>query len=143
PLGEPDGEPMNASTVFGLIGRRIGLLLLAGAVAIVIWIVFLQAFGITDLIGKRPWQVWDYLFTQSDAAQHRSDLAGNLLVTGRDSLVGYAVGLAVAFVLALLFSLSSTLERIFMPTSMVLRSIPLIILTPLITLIFGLNLGGV
>jgi ABC-type nitrate/sulfonate/bicarbonate transport system permease component len=35
------------------------------------------------------------------------------------------------------------LERIVMPTAMVLRSIPLVVLTPLITLIFGIGQTGV
>jgi ABC-type nitrate/sulfonate/bicarbonate transport system permease component len=134
---------MTPAAILGLIGRRLGLLLLASAVAVLIWIAFLQGFGITDLVGQRPWQVWAYLVTQPDAAAHRDAILANLAVTARDSLVGYVVGLTVAVVLALLFSLSATVERIFMPTSMVLRSVPLIILTPLITLIFGVNLGGV
>ena len=70
-------------------------------------------------------------------------VAADLAVTVRDAGIGYVVGLAAAFCLAVVFCVSPVLERIVMPTAMVLRSIPLVVLTPLITLIFGIGQAGV
>ena len=123
--------------------RRLGVLAVAAVIALALWALFLVLFDISPLIGKQPWDVFAYLFTAPEAADNRALVWSNLAVTLRDAGVGYAVGLAFAFVLAVLFSISPVLERIIMPTAMVLRSIPLIVLTPLITLIFGIGLSGV
>ncbi|WP_119697927.1 ABC transporter permease [Microbacterium halotolerans] len=123
--------------------RRLSVLLLAVVVALVLWSLFLAAFDISPLIGKYPWDVFAYLFTEETAEANRAAVAANLSITVRDAGVGYVVGLLFAFLLAVLFSVSPMLERIVMPTAMVLRSIPLIVLTPLITLIFGIGLSGV
>ena len=123
--------------------NRIGLLLLAVVLAVVVWALFLRLFDISSLIGKSPQQVWQYLFSDVDADENRSEVFTFLAETARDFAIGYVVGLATAFVLAVVFSLSTTLENVLMPTAMVLRSIPVIILTPLITLLFGVGVVGV
>ena len=125
------------------IARRVGTLALAVVVAIGVWIAVLEVFDVSDLIGKRPWQVLDYVLTADGAAEHRATIAADLAVTVRDAGTGYLVGLAAAFALAVVFAVSPVLERIVMPTAMVLRSIPLVVLTPLITLIFGIGHAGV
>jgi len=134
---------MTQPSVLRIIGGRLGMVLLAAVVAIVIWVLFLELFQINSLIGRRPWDVFAYLFTSTDATANRDTIFGYLAVTLRDAGIGYTVGISSAFVLAMLFTLSGTLERIFMPTTMLLRSVPLIVLTPLITLVFGIGLGGV
>jgi ABC-type nitrate/sulfonate/bicarbonate transport system permease component len=126
-----------------LVALRLGYLLAAGAAAIVLWIVLLAVFDVSTLIGIRPWTVWSYLVTDPGASAVRRELLGYLGETARDFGAGYLVGLAIAFVLAVSFSLSSTLENVFMPTAMVLRSMPIIVITPLITLLFGLTVIGV
>lgn len=123
--------------------RRLGILAVAAVIALAIWALFLAVFDIDPLIGKYPWDVFSYAFTDPSAAENRALVASELGITLRDAGVGYVVGLVFAFCLAVLFSVSPVLERIVMPTAMVLRSIPLIVLTPLITLIFGIGLSGV
>lgn len=126
-----------------LILRRLGATLVAVVLAVLVWIALLEISGTPSLIGKRPWDVWKYLFGLPASAANRALIWPALGATLRDSGIGYVVGLVVAFALAVLFSLSPILERIIMPTAMMLRSIPLIVLTPLITLIFGIGLKGV
>lgn len=133
---------MNQS-VAAFVARRAGTLLLAVVVAIGVWIAVLWAFDVSDLVGKRPWHVLEYLVTGEGAAGHRSVVAANLGITVRDAGIGYLVGLAAAFLLAVVFCVSPVAERIVMPTAMVLRSIPLVVMTPLITLIFGIGQAGV
>jgi ABC-type nitrate/sulfonate/bicarbonate transport system permease component len=123
--------------------NRVGLLLLAMVLAVVIWSLFLRVFDISTLIGKTPTHVLEYLFSDDDAAENRAEVLGFLGETARDFGIGYLVGITTAFVLAVLFSLSPSLENILMPTAMVLRCIPVIILTPLITLVFGVGVPGV
>lgn len=123
--------------------NRVGLLLLAMVLAVLVWSVFLRVFDISTLIGKTPTHVVQYLFSDSDAAANRAEVLGFLAETARDFGIGYGVGIGTAFVLAVLFSLSPSLENILMPTAMVLRCIPVIILTPLITLVFGVGVPGV
>ena len=94
---------------------------------------------VNTMIGKRPWDVYRFLFVGGGAAQNRQTLGADLLVTVRDAGIGYVAGLLTAFILALLFCFSPILENIIMPTAMVLRSIPLVVMTPLITLIMGIG----
>ncbi|MEA9985160.1 ABC transporter permease [Subtercola sp. RTI3] len=130
-------------TISRLVVNRVALVLLAAVIATIIWILFLQVFHISPLIGKSPSDVWSYLFSAKKADANRIEISGYLLATIRDFAVGYLVGLAVAFVAAVFFSLSVTLENVFMPTATILRSIPVIVITPLITLLFGVGIGGV
>jgi ABC-type nitrate/sulfonate/bicarbonate transport system permease component len=116
---------------------------LAAFIAIVIWIVVLQIFDVSSLIGQRPWDVWSYLVSGPDAAANRDEISFFLGETARDFAIGYGVGLGIAFLLAVLFSVSITAENVLMPTAMVLRSIPVIVITPLITLLFGIGVIGV
>lgn len=125
------------------VARRVGTLAAAVVVALVLWVAVLEAFDVSPLIGKRPWDVFAYVVTAEGAADHRATIAADLAVTVRDAGIGYVVGLAAAFALAVVFCVSPVLERIVMPTAMVLRSIPLVVLTPLITLIFGIGQAGV
>jgi ABC-type nitrate/sulfonate/bicarbonate transport system permease component len=123
--------------------QRCGLLLLAMVLAVAIWWAFLAVFDISPLIGKDPAHVAQYLFSDTDAATNRSGLLAFLGETGRDFGIGYATGIVTAFGLAVLFSLSPTLENVLMPTAMVLRCVPVIILTPLVTLLFGTGVQAV
>ncbi|MGO2658264.1 ABC transporter permease [Mycetocola reblochoni] len=134
---------MTAASTAATVLRRLGVTAAALVLAVVLWAVFLEVAGISPLIGKRPWDVFAFFVTDDTAAENRRLIADGLAVTVRDAGIGYLVGLVFAFLLAVLFSMSPALERIVMPTAMVLRSIPLIVLTPLISLIFGIGLGGV
>ncbi|WP_312888670.1 ABC transporter permease [Nonomuraea rhodomycinica] len=117
---------------------------LAPAVLIVVagWWLFLEAFGISPLVGKRPWQVWEYLFVDG-AAAHRDAVFGALGVTVRDAAIGFTAGMVAAMAVAVAFVLFRTVEQTFMPVAMLLRSVPLVVMTPLITLVFGRDLAGV
>jgi ABC-type nitrate/sulfonate/bicarbonate transport system permease component len=125
-----------------LILVRVGYLALAAVCGIALWLAFLAVFNVSDLVGIRPWQVWSSITTDPGATHARNVLFEYLGQTIRDFGVGYLIGLAIAVVLAVAFSLSVTLENVFMPTAMVLRSIPVIVITPLLTLVFGIGVAG-
>lgn len=135
---------MSANTsIPRFIARRLLMTLVAILVTCLLWTAVLEAFNVNTMIGKRPWDVAKFLFTAPNAAANRATLGADLMVTVRDAGIGYVAGLCFAFVLALLFCFSPILENIIMPTAMVLRSIPLVVMTPLITLIMGIGQSGV
>jgi ABC-type nitrate/sulfonate/bicarbonate transport system permease component len=106
------------------------------------WYAFLKFFHVNSLIGKSPTQVWDYAFTGQSAAANRSKLLHGLWETLTDAGIGYVVGLAAGVVVALGFVLFRPLEQALLPLAIVVRSIPLVAMTPLINIVFGRGLTG-
>ncbi len=123
--------------------RLAGATLLTGAAICLAWVVFLRLFGVDPLLGKTPLDVWHFVVTSPDAPANRSAIFGDLLQTLRDAGLGFVLGLVAAVCVALLFVLFRSVERSLMPIAMILRSVPLVAMTPLIALIFGRGLTGV
>ncbi|MBT0768919.1 ABC transporter permease subunit [Kineosporia sp. J2-2] len=123
--------------------RALAPLLVSAVVAVAAWEAFLRAFDVNPLVGKDPAAVWAYLFTDADAAANRTDVLEPLLVTLKDASLGFGGGLVVALLVAVVFVLSRSVEQAFLPVAMLLRSVPLVAMTPLITLVFGRGLAGV
>jgi len=120
--------------------RIVGPLVPSVVIVVAAWWLALEAFGISPLVGKRPPQVWEYL---TSSQEHRDAVFGALGITIRDAATGFVSGMVAASVVAVLFVLFRTVEQTFMPVAMLLRSVPLVVMTPLITLIFGRELLGV
>ena len=118
-------------------------LAIAALLAIAFWYAFLAIADISPLLGKTPTDVATYLFVEADAAENRAVVFGNLGVTALDALIGYAAGMLVALAIAVLFVLVRSLEATVMPIAMLLKSMPLIVVTPLITLAIGNGLAAV
>jgi ABC-type nitrate/sulfonate/bicarbonate transport system permease component len=131
----------------GALARRfagwIVSFVVSTAVALGAWYLFLWAFDVDPFIGKTPVDVWDHLFTDAEAGTNRSELWSASLTTLRDAFVGLAAGTAAALVVSVAFTLSRSVEQTLMPMAMVLRSVPLVAMTPLIVLVFGRGLMGV
>lgn len=125
------------------VARRLGLVLLAAAIAVLLWIAVLEIFRVNPLFGSRPWQVWDYLVTSDKAAENSRVVFGNLLITLRDAGLGYLVGMIAAYVIGVFFVLNRAVEESLMPVTLLLRTMPLVVLTPLITFVFGNGVGAV
>lgn len=123
-------------------GRVVLTAALSVAVILVAWVAFLKYFDVDSLIGKSPTQVWDYLTSGSTAGDNRAKLLHGLGETLTDAGIGYGVGLVAAVVVALLFVLFRPLEQTLLPTAIVVRSIPLVAMTPLINVVFGRGLTG-
>lgn len=128
--------------------RRIGMFLLplltSLLLMLVIWYLFLKAFPeVGPRVGKTPDAVWKYLVTSPGAATARQAIFDDLQITLRDAAVGFSAGMLAALVVAALFVLFAAVEQTFMPVAMLLRSVPLVALTPVIVLIFGRGLTGV
>jgi ABC-type nitrate/sulfonate/bicarbonate transport system permease component len=119
----------------------VNFLVSLGAV-LVLWIAFLQAFTIDPLVAKSPLAVARYLFRGADAGVHRHLVLAGLGRTLLDAGLGFVSGLVAAVVVALAFVLARGVEQALLPVAVVLRSVPLVALTPLLTLVFGRGLTG-
>ena len=123
----------------GLLNRLTGLLAPI-AVVFVFWYAFLWVFGIEPFFAKTPVDVWAELFSVSEAPETRSIIFGAIGTTLWTTSLGYVVGLAGALATALVFILVPWLERALMPIAVALRSIPIIVTTPVIILFVGRGL---
>lgn len=110
------------------------------AAVVVLWIIFLQVYDLDPLVAKSPVDIFHYLFTGSDAGAHRSLVSSGLGRTLLDAGSGFVAGLAAAVGVAVVFVLVRSVEQALLPMAVVVRSVPLVAMTPLITLVFGRGL---
>ncbi|MEV0249284.1 ABC transporter permease subunit [Nocardia sp. NPDC050712] len=126
------------------IGRFLFPLLTSMVLMLLVWYLFLEAFPqVGPRVGKSPSDIWRYLVSAPGAENARRVLGAELQITMRDAGIGFAVGMGVALAAAALFVSFRSVEQTFLPVAMILRSVPLVALTPIIVLIFGRGLGGV
>lgn len=104
---------------------------------LVIWQGAIIVFDLSPYVAKGPVDVWRFLVSDVDAADHRAELSENLAVTMTDAFVGFSAGLFVAVAVAVIFHLSRGIEAALMPIALLLRTVPLIAFAPVIILIFG------
>ncbi|MFJ2667996.1 ABC transporter permease [Nocardia fluminea] len=128
--------------------RRIGRFLLPLATSLVlllvIWTLFLRLFPqIGPRVGKTPSDVWAYLVTSAGAPTARQAIFDDLVITLGDAASGFVAGMLGAIGVAALFVLYSAVRQTFMPVAMLLRSVPLVALSPIVVLIFGRGTAGV
>lgn len=110
---------------------------LALVVVTVLWFVSLWAFNVKPFIGKNPFDVYKFLFGVPEAAENRDLVIAALGQTMIDASIGFVVGMFLATLISVLFSLSKGIEQALMPLALLLRSVPLIAMAPIIILIFG------
>ena len=127
--------------------RRVGRVLLDAAattaLVLVAWTAMLAAFDVSPYVGKGPAQVWEFLVTDADAGEHRTEVLGLLGVTLTDAAIGFVAGMTAAVALAAAIVLSRTAEGAIMPVAMLFRSVPLIALAPVIVLLVGRGVASV
>jgi ABC-type nitrate/sulfonate/bicarbonate transport system permease component len=115
-----------------LLPVGVSLALILGA-----WQGFIEVLSVSPLVARSPKDVWAYLFTSEQASAHRGLVWDGLSITLTDAGFGLVAGLVAAAAAAIVFVLSGTAKRAFLPVAMIVRSVPLIAMTPVITLIFG------
>jgi len=129
------------------VARTVGRSLRSGAITLVLvilaWQGLLLVLGVSPFLAKGPVDVFTWLFTVPTAAENRAVIGGNLVVTLADAFLGFVAGLAAALVLATVFTLSRGVESALMPLALLLRSVPLVALAPVISLITGRGLTTV
>jgi ABC-type nitrate/sulfonate/bicarbonate transport system permease component len=101
---------------------------------VAVWQVYANVSGIGGDVLPPPSRVlqvtWD----------NRGDLWANTLPTLRATLLGFALSLAVAFVLAVLVDASAVLRRALMPVLVATQVLPIVAIAPLMVIWFGFGL---
>jgi ABC-type nitrate/sulfonate/bicarbonate transport system permease component len=127
------------------LSRRVLAAILTAALSmtilILVWVGYLDLLHVSRFVGKRPSVVWHFL-TSSETATGRRAVFAALGRTGIDAGVGLLVGWSAAAMVACAFILSATVERVLMPIALALRTVPIIAVLPLLTLVFGRQLVG-
>lgn len=143
-LGGIGAAATGARTRSGLLGAGRMLLsaLVSVAVVLALWVAFIAVFHIDPLIAKSPLAVWRYLVTNPDAAAHRASVLSGLGRTLGDAGLGFVAGLVAAVTLAVVFVVVRPVEQALLPIAVTVRSVPLVAMTPLLTLLFGRDILG-
>lgn len=102
-----------------------------------LWVAALWLFNVTPYVGKNPIDVYNFLVTADLAAANRELVLDATLHTLADAAIGFVVGIFIATLVSVMFSLSKGIEQALMPIAMLMRSVPLIAMAPIIILIFG------
>lgn len=71
---------------------------------------------------------------------NRALLLANLVPTAIEAITGFFLGNAIAVTLATIFIHSSTLRRMYFPVAVIFNTIPIIALSPILILIFGMSI---
>lgn len=107
------------------------------AVVIALWFALLKAFRLDPLVAKSPADVWRYLVTGPSAQANRDQVFAGLSRTLADAALGFAAGLAAAVIVALTFVIARSVSHALLPLAVLIRSVPLVAMTPVLTLVFG------
>ncbi|HET9170900.1 MAG TPA: ABC transporter permease subunit [Actinospica sp.] len=123
--------------------RVLSPLLVSAIVGLLLWYAVVDLFSFSPYVVKSPSDVWTYLFSGPDAATNRSSVLQPLGTTLGDGAYGFFFGMLAALLAAITFVTAPAVESTFMPLATLLRSVPLVTMTPLIVLVFGRGVGGV
>jgi ABC-type nitrate/sulfonate/bicarbonate transport system permease component len=124
------------------IGRSLLNAVLTLGIVLGLWQAVVSLTSVSPYVAKGPVDVWNYLFVtepgaHSTAAEHRQQMWDLTQQTLQDAAIGFVVGMTLAIVLAVLFTLSKTVEAGVMPLALLLRSVPLVSIAPVIILVTG------
>ncbi|MEO8694568.1 MAG: ABC transporter permease subunit [Acidimicrobiales bacterium] len=117
--------------------RPIVTMLAATVLLLVAWWLFLKLFNVNAFLGKTPADAYKWLFNDDDSAANRSQVFRDLRSTVRDAVPGLLAGTLVSLVVAVLFVSSPSAEQSFLPLAVGFRSVPILVLVPLLGRIFG------
>lgn len=120
-----------------MIGRPVANFVFVIVASIAAWYALVSFTGVSELVTRLPQDVFAYLVTDKDAGTQRSEVLGALGQTLVDAGIGFVAGLTVAALLATVMVLVRGVEAATMPLVMVVRTVPLVALAPVITLLFG------
>ena len=138
-----NGQRRTARAVLARLGQTVGVSALTLGVMGGIWQGAIDVFGLSPFVAKGPAQVYDFLFNSPAAASERSQLLSALAYTIRDAALGYVVGTVVAIAVALGVVLRREVAQTVMPLAIALRSVPLVAMVPILTLVLGQGLLAV
>ncbi|MGC4934083.1 ABC transporter permease [Gordonia sp. DT30] len=112
------------------------------AIVLMVWDGMLRIFHVNSFFGKTPTDVAQYLFG-TDSSAHLAEIGGEAARTFTDAGIGVLAGLVFGLVGAAAFQRSALVQVVFTPFALVMRSVPLVALTPLIVAIMGRGMVAV
>ncbi|CAH0305799.1 ABC transporter permease [Rhodococcus fascians] len=133
-------EPVTAERdTFSLSGIRASLRWAWPAVTVVVlsiavWQIYVEVSGIRPQVLPSPGRVLTQGWAQREA------IAENAAATLQVTLVGFAVSLVLAWLLAIAVDFSPWLRRAFVPLFVVSQTLPIIAIAPLLIIWFGFGL---
>ncbi|OZE87664.1 nitrate ABC transporter permease [Rhodococcoides fascians] len=133
-------EPVTAERdTFSLSGVRASLRWAWPAVTVVVlsiavWQIYVEVSGIRPQVLPSPGRVLAQGWAQREA------IAENAAATLQVTLVGFAVSLVLAWLLAIAVDFSPWLRRAFVPLFVVSQTLPIIAIAPLLIIWFGFGL---
>ena len=107
-----------------------------------LWVGFLRFFDVNPYVGKSPSVVWDWMTDAAQGEARRTELFDAAWLTGKEAALGFVVGLGLAILVAIAFTLSRAFERAVMPIALALRSVPIVAMIPLLAFVFGRGTMG-
>lgn len=145
PAAPPPGGhgPSRAAAAALRVARTVGTSVLSLAVMCGVWQGLIDVFHLSSFVAKGPVEVYQYLVTGPTASYERAQLFSALLTTIRDASLGYVAGTVVAVVVALGVVLRRDVAQTIMPVAIALRSVPLVAMVPILTLMLGQGLLSV
>ncbi len=132
-----------ARRVAARAARAAGVSVLTLAVMCGLWQGAIDLFHLSPFVAKGPVAVYQFLVTSPSASSARDQLGAALLITLRDAGLGYVGGTAVAIVVAFGVTLRRDVAQTVMPVAIALRSVPLVAMVPILTLVLGQGLLAV
>jgi ABC-type nitrate/sulfonate/bicarbonate transport system permease component len=124
-------------------GRTLAVSAITLAVMCGLWQGAIEVFHLSTFVAKGPLAVWEYLTSGADAAANRDQLVSALGLTVRDAALGYLSGTLVALAVAVGVAMRRGFAQTIMPVAIALRSVPLVAMVPIITLVLGQGLVSV
>lgn len=150
PVGESASQPAETSPrreEFKDLVRRlfteVGLVVISFVILVALWLVVIRIYDLHPFYARRPPDVFNYLFTDPEAAANRTLILERVPATLRDMLIGYVAGTLVGLSLALGFYVSRTAKALVMPWVLIFQTIPILVFIALIVIWFGRGLLSV
>lgn len=109
--------------------------LLGGASILALWFGVIHIFNVEPYIAPDPYQVLLVMIDQADI------LLQNTIPTAQECLLGFFLGNGAAILVAIVFVYSKTTERMYYPIAVLFNTVPIIALSPILVLIFGLGMA--
>ncbi|MFH8797919.1 hypothetical protein ACH4D6_35980, partial [Streptomyces sp. NPDC017941] len=91
-----------ALTIVHSLARTLATLVGAVIAILTAWTLFIRLVDVSPFVAKSPTDVWNYLITDTDAAEHRAVITSNLARTLTDASYGFVLGLFLAAGVSLL-----------------------------------------
>jgi len=106
-----------------------------GALSILLaWQFLLPLSGVPAYIAPTPTKILSVFFSQTDL------ILSNFLPTAVEALAGFAIGNTAAVLFAIIFAYSKFIRQAYFPVVLFFNTIPILALSPIIILIFGLGM---